>query len=398
MVRKSNVNSDDRMTLVFVAKSSYDYPGGRIAFLQNGIVFPELRFTPEIGEEYECDVRFYQKEGVENVIGIAFPVNIDTLTEDEYDRSAQVVIAVTFVKERGSRLIARHPYTGAYIIPTESASRQIQEGVQCWVMLVQRAVSLVAHFVKNVESPEEAIPESAVRAIALRDPSFSAQAELKTVEQYGMGDPPTFHFKGKPQFPWEILSVKKDATVEEIRKSYRRMAPKLHPDHNTADAKAAENFAALAHAHDWMFYRREWIDKVTARMANKPVIEPTPPPKPIAVKTEKPAPPTPKPVPPVPIIPEPAEPAITADTRLDDPILAPIVNGISDDSITDMIAGGVDTLGKLAEQSETVLQDLLGGSKKAKIGQIRKMIKTAQAFISALNKDERDFTSRLLEN
>lgn len=50
--------------------------------------------------------------------------------------------------------------------------------------------------------------------------------------------------------PYELLGVKKDATDEEIRKAYRQLAKKLHPDLNPGDPKAADRFKEVAAAYD----------------------------------------------------------------------------------------------------------------------------------------------------
>jgi molecular chaperone DnaJ len=48
---------------------------------------------------------------------------------------------------------------------------------------------------------------------------------------------------------YEVLGVGRDATVEEIKKSYRRLAVKYHPDKNPADTEAEENFKEAAEAY-----------------------------------------------------------------------------------------------------------------------------------------------------
>lgn len=48
---------------------------------------------------------------------------------------------------------------------------------------------------------------------------------------------------------YEILSIDKSTNAEEIRKAYRKLARKYHPDVNPNDQAAAERFKALNEAH-----------------------------------------------------------------------------------------------------------------------------------------------------
>jgi DnaJ-class molecular chaperone len=50
--------------------------------------------------------------------------------------------------------------------------------------------------------------------------------------------------------PYEVLGVAKDATADAIKKSYRELAKKLHPDLHPGDKKALEKFQELQTAYD----------------------------------------------------------------------------------------------------------------------------------------------------
>lgn len=49
---------------------------------------------------------------------------------------------------------------------------------------------------------------------------------------------------------YEVLGVTKNATKDEIKKSYRKQALKFHPDKNPGDKKAEENFKEAAEAYE----------------------------------------------------------------------------------------------------------------------------------------------------
>ncbi|MEP6923467.1 MAG: molecular chaperone DnaJ [Pyrinomonadaceae bacterium] len=49
---------------------------------------------------------------------------------------------------------------------------------------------------------------------------------------------------------YQTLGVKKDATAEEIKKAYRRLARKHHPDVNPGDKSAEDRFKKITEAHD----------------------------------------------------------------------------------------------------------------------------------------------------
>src|SRR5208283_2217869 len=49
---------------------------------------------------------------------------------------------------------------------------------------------------------------------------------------------------------YEILGVKKSASAEEIRKAFRKLARKYHPDVNPGNKTAEEKFKVLSEAND----------------------------------------------------------------------------------------------------------------------------------------------------
>src|SRR5882757_7344880 len=49
---------------------------------------------------------------------------------------------------------------------------------------------------------------------------------------------------------YEILSVERSASGDEIKRAYRKLAVKFHPDKNPDDAHAEEKFKELGEAYD----------------------------------------------------------------------------------------------------------------------------------------------------
>src|SRR4026207_1460179 len=49
---------------------------------------------------------------------------------------------------------------------------------------------------------------------------------------------------------YEVLGIKRNAKPEEIKKAYRRLARKYHPDVNPGDKASEERFKLTTEAHD----------------------------------------------------------------------------------------------------------------------------------------------------
>ena len=49
---------------------------------------------------------------------------------------------------------------------------------------------------------------------------------------------------------YDILGVSKTATADEIKKAYRTLAFKYHPDRNPGNAEAEEKFKQISAAYD----------------------------------------------------------------------------------------------------------------------------------------------------
>src|SRR5256885_7480241 len=77
--------------------------------------------------------------------------------------------------------------------------------------------------------------------------------------------------------PYEVLGVRKDAGADDIKKAYRQLAKKLHPDLNPGNAKAAAEFKDISAANDLLSdpekrarYDRGEIDATGAEVRRRP--------------------------------------------------------------------------------------------------------------------------------
>src|SRR5262252_2368862 len=56
---------------------------------------------------------------------------------------------------------------------------------------------------------------------------------------------------------YKVLGVPRTATESEIRKAYRNLARKYHPDKNPGNAHAEEKFKAVSHASDVLLNKKK---------------------------------------------------------------------------------------------------------------------------------------------
>ena len=63
--------------------------------------------------------------------------------------------------------------------------------------------------------------------------------------------------------PYEILNIKKDASKSEIKKAYRSLVKKWHPDRNPDDSGAEERFKEIQQAYDLLIDEKNDSDQNT---------------------------------------------------------------------------------------------------------------------------------------
>lgn len=71
---------------------------------------------------------------------------------------------------------------------------------------------------------------------------------------------------------YEVLEVSKNATEDEIKKAYKRLAVKYHPDKNPGDHEAEEKFKELSNAYDTLSnpQKKEAYDNPYSNMGGEP--------------------------------------------------------------------------------------------------------------------------------
>lgn len=63
--------------------------------------------------------------------------------------------------------------------------------------------------------------------------------------------------------PYQVLGVERDASADEIKSAYRRLALQNHPDRNPGDAEAEERFKRISEAYATLRDpdKRAWVDR-----------------------------------------------------------------------------------------------------------------------------------------
>jgi DnaJ-class molecular chaperone len=63
--------------------------------------------------------------------------------------------------------------------------------------------------------------------------------------------------------PYQVLGVQREASADEIKAAYRRLALKNHPDRNPGDAEAEERFKRISEAYATLRdpEKRAWVDR-----------------------------------------------------------------------------------------------------------------------------------------
>lgn len=107
------------------------------------------------------------------------------------------------------------------------------------------------HLLWSIAAADGVIADSEERLLhkIARDLGISS-ADAKSIETL-------FHKQGNDNWAYEVLQISPDATDDEVKKAYRRMAMKYHPDKvagmgEAAQKSATEKFRALNDAYEYI--------------------------------------------------------------------------------------------------------------------------------------------------
>ncbi len=87
-----------------------------------------------------------------------------------------------------------------------------------------------------------------------------------------MSRPHTYHNPHSHQTLYDRLGLPPDASADDIKRAYRRLALRYHPDHNPNDPQAEEHFKAISSAYEVLSdpsRRRAYNAELTAATARR---------------------------------------------------------------------------------------------------------------------------------
>lgn len=75
---------------------------------------------------------------------------------------------------------------------------------------------------------------------------------------------------------YDLLGIRRDADLEEIKQAYRRIAKELHPDVNAGDTEAADRFKAITAAYNLLADAKKRVEYDRNQPDRDPGAEPQP--------------------------------------------------------------------------------------------------------------------------